>query len=203
MPLPETISVRYTDEEAGYVTVRPVVRQTFRLNELLDMILSVAGKDVVRVQQLLRSGTVVYHFYRYSWEGFDADPAELAEALTRFPDADPARPFVPEQCTIALLESGGPTPRHLLELHRDAVSKRRIFHRQSFWVRLLEIAVHEEVHYHGYSYGRRADLYRLDLDAENVTQIADAAERLASGNPRTTLSALHAAVSILFVCQRT
>jgi hypothetical protein len=203
MPLPETIPVRYTDEEAGYVTVRPVVRQTFRLNELLDMILSVAGKDVARVQQLLRSGTVVYHFYRYSWEGFDADPAELAMALARFPDADPARPFVPEQCTIALLESGGPTPRHLLELHQASVSKRRIFRRQSFWDRLLEIAAHEKLHYHGYSYGRRADLYRLDLDAENVAQIADAAERLASGNPRRTLSALHAAASILFVCPRT
>ena len=77
MPLPETIPVRYTDEEAGYVTVRPVVRQTFRLDELLDMVLSVAGKDVTRVRQLLHSGTVVYHFYRYSWTGFDADEAEL------------------------------------------------------------------------------------------------------------------------------
>ena len=62
MPLPETIPVRYTEEEAGYVTVRPLVRQTFRLDELLDMILSVAGKDVARVRQLLHSGTVVYHF---------------------------------------------------------------------------------------------------------------------------------------------
>ena len=64
MPLPETIPVRYTEEEAGYVTVRPIVRQTFRLDELLDMILSVAGKDAARVRQLLHSGTVVYHFYR-------------------------------------------------------------------------------------------------------------------------------------------
>jgi len=62
VPLPETIPVRYTEEEAGYVTVRPVVRQTFRLTELLDMILSVAGKDTARVRQLLHSGTVVYHF---------------------------------------------------------------------------------------------------------------------------------------------
>jgi hypothetical protein len=67
MPLPETIPVRYTDEEAGYVTVRPVVRQTFLLEELLDMILSVAGKDAARVRQLLHSGTIVYHFFRYSW----------------------------------------------------------------------------------------------------------------------------------------
>src|ERR1700692_1617781 len=98
MPLPETIPVRYTDEEAGYVTVRPVVKQTFRLEELLDMILSVAGKDVTRVRQLLHSGTVVYHFYRYSWIGFDAEEGELAAALAKFPDAAPSRPFVGSHC---------------------------------------------------------------------------------------------------------
>ena len=202
MPLPETIAVRYTDEEAGYVTVRPVVRQTFRLEELLDMVLSVAGKDVTRVKQLLHSGTVVYHFFRYSWTGFDAEEAELSAALAKFPDADPARPFAPDQCALALLESGGVNPRHILELHRAAGSKRRLFRRQSFWERLLEIAVTEQLHYHGYSYGRRADLYRLDLDGENVFLIEQAAERLAPGSLRAALSALHTAASILFVCPR-
>ena len=81
MPLPETIPVRYTDEEAGYVTVRPVVRQTFSLEELLDMILSVAGKDVTRVRQLLQSGTIVYHFYRYSWTGFEIGRASCRERV--------------------------------------------------------------------------------------------------------------------------
>src|SRR5450432_930482 len=122
MPLPETIPVRYTDEEAGYVTVRPVVRQTFRLDELLDMLLSVAGKDIGRVRQLLHSGTIVYHFYRYTWYGFDADEAELAAALARFPDADSSRPFPPAQCTVVLFESGGSNPRHLMELPRAAGS---------------------------------------------------------------------------------
>src|SRR5579864_2994997 len=168
MPLPETIPVRYTDEEAGYVTVRPVVRQTFQLSELLDMVLSVAGKDVTRVRQLLHSGTVVYHFYRYSWAGFDVDEAELAAALARFPDADPARPFSPDECTLAIFESGGANPRHLMELPRAAGSKRRIFRGKSFWERLLEIAVNGKVNYHGYSYGRRADMYRLDLDGGNT-----------------------------------
>jgi hypothetical protein len=202
MPLPETISVRYTDEEAGYVTVRPVVRQTFRLNELLDMVLSVAGKNVTRVRQLLHSGTVVYHFFRYTWTGFDVDEAELAAALARFPDADPSRPFAPEQCNLALLESVGPNPRYILELHRAAGSKRRLFREKSFWERLLEIAMKEKVHYHSYSYGRRADLYRLDLNSENVFQLSESAERLAPGNVRATLTALHGAASILFVCPR-
>src|ERR1700676_1344415 len=89
MPLPETIPVRYTEEEAGYVSFRPVVRQTFRTHELLDMVLSVTGKDAARVRQILRSGTVVFHFYRYWWEGFEVDEAELAALLAHFPDPDP------------------------------------------------------------------------------------------------------------------
>ena len=182
--------------------MRPLVRQTFRLDELLDMILSVAGKDVARVRQLLHSGTVVYHFYRYSWAGFDVDEAELAAALAKFPDADPARPFSPERCTNAVFDSAGANPRHLLDLDRAIASKRRIFRGQSFWERLVEIAAAENPSYQKYSYGRRADLYRLDLDAENMSRIEDAANRLASGKLRSALRVLDSAASILFVCPR-
>ncbi len=202
MPLPETIPVRYTDEEAGYVTVRPVMRQTFRLDELLDMLLSVAGKDVTRIRQLLNSGTVVYHFYRYSWAGFDADEAELGAALARFPDADPARPFSPAECTVAIFESGGAHPRHLMELPREGGSKHRLFRSQSFWDGLLEIAASEKVWYHGYSYGRHADVYRLDLDGENTGLIAEAAKRLAPRNLQNVVQVLAGSASILFVCPR-
>src|SRR6266403_1714423 len=54
MPLPETIAIRFTEDDAGYVTVRPVVRQTFRLAELADMVVSVTGKNAVRLQQIFR-----------------------------------------------------------------------------------------------------------------------------------------------------
>jgi len=202
MPLPETIPVRYTDEEAGYVTVRPIVKQTFQWSELLDMILSVTGKDVARVKQLLHSGTVVYHFFRYSWNGFDVDEHELAAALARFPDAEPARPFAPEQCAVAILETGGLNPRLIVELPRAAASKRRLFRGQSFWERLMEIASRENPRYYRYSYGRRADLYRLDLDGENVFEITEAARKLAPRTVRETMAALQTAASILFVCSR-
>jgi hypothetical protein len=202
VPLPETIAVRYTEEEAGYVTVRPLVRQTFRLDELLDMILSVAGKDAARVRQLLHTGTVVYHFYRYSWAGFDANETELTAALARFPDADPTRLFPPGQCTLAIIESGGISPRPLMELDRASGSKRRIFRGQSFWERLLEIAAEENPAYQKYSYGRRADIYRLNLDGENISRIEEAANRLSTGKLRSALQVLPGAASILFVCPR-
>jgi len=202
MPLLETISVRYTDEEAGYVTVRPIVRQTFRLDELLDMILSVTGKDAARVRQILHSGTIVYHFFRYSWTGFDADQTELTAALARFPDADPARAFAPDRCTVAIFESGGANPRHLMELPRSAGSKRRIFRGQSFWERLIEIADNDKVTYDRYSYGRRADLYRLDLNTENSEQITEAVKRLAPRSLQSLVRVLSGTASVLFVCPR-
>lgn len=202
MPLPETIAVRYTEEEAGYVTVRPLVRQTFRLNELLDMILSVAGKDVARIRQLLHSGTVVYHFYRYSWAGFDAGETELAAALAHFPDADPSRPFAAGRCNNAIFNSEGANPKHLLELDRAAASRRRLFRGQSFWQRLMEIAAASNPVYQEYSYGRRADLYRLNFNEEYFSQIAEAGNRLATGKLRSALRVLPGAASILFVCTR-
>jgi len=200
--LPETIPVRYTEEEAGYVTVRPVVRQTFRLDELLDMILSVTGKDAARIRQILHSGTVVYHFYRYLWAGFNADEAELSTALTRFPDADPARPFEADKCTLAVFESAGAHPKHLLELDRTTGLKRRIFRGHSFWERLIEIADNEKPPYQNYSYAHRADLYRLDLNGQNILLIAQAAESLAPGNLRSALRVLPDASRILLVCPR-
>ena len=200
--MPETIPVRYTEEEAGYVTVRPMVRQTFRLDELLDMILSVAGKDVTRVRQLLHSGTVVYHFFRYSWSAIDASDEELAAALARFPDADPSRPFAAEKCTNAIFDAAGATPRHLLDLERAAADKRRLFHGQSFWGALMEIAGEEKPGYENYSYGRRADLYRLFLDGEIVSRMEEAVEKLAVGKLRSALRVVDGSGSIVFVCPR-
>ncbi len=201
MALPETIPVRYTEEEAGYVSVRPVVRQTFRLNELLDMILRVTGKDVGRIRQILRSGTVTYHFYRYWWEGFDAGEAELNAALAAVPDPDPSRAFSPDACATIIFESGGPHPRVLLELDRAAASQRRWFRNQSFWERLLQIA-DQKPEYHTYSYAHRADLYRLELNGQNLAPIAQAAIRLAPRSLRPALRVLPHAARVVFVCPR-
>ena len=155
-----------------------------------------------RVRQLLRSGTVVYHFYRYSWAGIDADEAELAAALAKFPDADPSRPFPADKCTHAVFDSPGENPRHLLDLDRATGSRRRLFRGQSFWERLLEIAAEENLVYQKYSYSRRADLYRLDLDAETALLIEEAANRLAAGKLRAALRVLPSAACILLVCPR-
>src|SRR5258708_33859257 len=100
--------------------------------------------------------------------------------MTRYSYADPSRTFDADKCTMAIFAKGGPHPRHLLELDRSAGQKRRIFRGKSFWERLGEIAANEKPVYQNYSYGHRADLYRLDLNAENILAIAHAAKRLAT-----------------------
>src|SRR5258708_25512920 len=113
MPLPEYIAMRFTEEDAGYVTERHVVKQTFRLAELADMVVSVTGKNVSRIQQIFRSGTVVYNGYRYWWEGFASSENEVAGLLATFPDDDPTRLFDPAHVTDVALEIGGCRPPSL------------------------------------------------------------------------------------------
>lgn len=202
VPLPETIPVRYTEEEAEYLSVRPVVRQTFRLQELIDMVLSVTGKDLARIQHILRTGTVVFHFYRYRWQGFEADAEELAAMLARFPGDDPARAFRPEDCTAVLLESGGQPPRRSLELSREVTARKRWFRSHSFWDSLLALGQARAPVYQGYSYLRRADLYHQVVSAEQITALATEAARLAPRDLRAGLRELPEMARIVFVCPR-
>ncbi len=202
MSLPETVPVRYTEEEAEYLSVRPVVRQTFRLQELIDMVLGVTGKDLARVQQILRSGTVVFHFFRYWWSGFDADPEELAALLARFPDADPSRAFRAEHCTAVVLESGGQPARQSLEIRRAVASRRRFLRPRTFWDFLMDFSRVQPPAYLDYSYRHRADLYERAISAEQLAVFYGAAKRLAPRELQAQLRHLSAATRIVFVCPR-
>src|SRR5580692_5239769 len=189
VPLPETIAVKYTEEEAEYLSMRPLVRQTFRAPELVDMIVQVAGKDSARVQQLLRAGTVVFHSFRYWWQGFDPDAAALAEILAKYPDADPARPFRAADCAEVILESSGSPPRHSLRITPESVAKasplrkiaRALRRQPSFWKILMNFAEEFRPRYREYSYTRRADLYSIARTPAHITRLTQEA---ASHAPR-------------------
>lgn len=202
VPLPETIPVKYTEEEAEYLSLRPVVRQTFRIRELADMVLGVTGKDVPRIQQILRSGTVVFHSYRYWWQGFEADENELRALLAGFPDSDPARPFRIEDCSAVLFESRGHPPRHLAEIGRQAAAKKKLFRFRSFWDSLASLARAHEPSYVEYSYARRADLCALDVTPNELAVLLEDARRLAPRSLRAQLASLPATTRIVFVCPR-
>ncbi len=203
MPLPETIPVRFTEEEAEYVSIRPVRRQIFKLRELVDMILSVTGRDLPRVQQILRTGTIVFHFYRYWWQGFETDPAEISAVLAEFPSDDPTRAFSADACVTIVLESSMKT-RQSIDVNKKDADHRSLFASRSFWECLLGLAAPpQEIKYGGYSFARRADLYRVELSAEEAASLQRNAAKFASRAQRGAIETLGAVARVLYVCPRT
>jgi hypothetical protein len=201
VPLPETIPVRFTEEEADYVSIRPVKKQIFRLHELVDMILCVAGRDTTRVQQILRTGTIVFHFYRYWWQGIEADAAELGTVLATFPADDSTRAFQPEYCTMIVLESGV-TGRHPVEIDHAAAKRKPLFATRSLWDCLLASTASQMPAYAEYSYERRGDVYRVDFSPEEGATLHRNAVRLAPRAIQGALEALGSPARAIFICPR-
>ena len=210
MPLPETISAKYTEETAGHMSVRPVTSQTFRAPELVDMVVQVVGKDSHRVAQILRAGTITFHSYRYWWDGFSPEAEPLREILNTYPDAEPSRPFATDKCTAVILESSGSPPRRSLRITREEASKKRgflgFFSSGNFWEQLMKFGVdsgsRNKLHYREYSYALRADLYARTLTAEEVVRLAGDANRYAARELRAELIGLPSVSQIVMVCAR-
>jgi hypothetical protein len=202
MPLPETIAMRFTEEDAGYVTVRPVVKQTFRLGELADMVVSVTGKNLARVQQIFRAGTVVYNGYRYWWDGFASNENEVAGLLKLFPDDDPSRIFDPAQVTTVSLEIGGGTQRSLVGIARREAAARRLFQKWSPLEILLAAAHDSTPRYEKYSHSERADVYRVQLSFAAATSLLKQVTAAAPRGLRKKLAGLQPPVAILFFSPR-
>jgi hypothetical protein len=202
MPLPEHIPVRYTEEDAGYVSVRPVVKQVFRLHELADMVVSIAGKDPARVQQIFRSGTAVYHGYRYWWDGIAAEISEIAALLVAFPDDEPSRPFESSKATAALLEIDGGTQCHVVEILREEALVKKFLGSLSPWQVLLRSAASHTARYEKYSHARRADLFRISLPYDQAQQLLAALLEAAPRSLRHRWNNLRAPAAVTFVCPR-
>lgn len=201
MPLPETIPVRYTEEEAGYVTVRPLVQQIFRIHELADMVVRVTGKDAARVRQIFRAGTVVYNTYRYWWSGFEAAENELVALLESFPEDDPLRPFRERDCAAVLLEYGGGVTQGHIEIGREQASKKPFWRRRSLWDILAPREAAAPI-YAGYSHARGGDLYRRALTVEESQALVSEAARLAPRHLRLRFERLPVPLRLVYVCPR-
>jgi len=202
MPLPETIAMRFTEEDAGYVTVRPVVKQTFRLAELTDMVVSVTGKNASRVQQIFRAGTVVYNGYRYWWDGFASKEDEVTGLLALFPDDDPARVFDPAEVTAVSLEIGGGTQRSLVGIARREASAKKLFQKRNPWEILLKAAQDSTPRYEKYSHAERADVYRVHLPFEMAASLLKQVRNASPRVLRKKLSALQPPAALLFFIPR-
>jgi len=202
MPLPPQIPTRFTDESAGYVNFNPVTKQTFQLAELIDMVVSVVGKDASRVSHALHTGKVSYRGYRYEWESITATPQELQSLLVAFPNDDPSRPFQPAVATSVLLEFGGGAQSHLVEITRADASRRKLFSRQTPWNVLLAAATDRKPRYDSYSYAHKADLYRISLSYDQGAHLLAALIAVAPTPLRRAWRSFRPPSIVTFVCPR-
>ena len=148
------------------IAMTPVVAQDLELRELIDVLLSTTGKDMPRIQELLRRGSIVHGLSRYRWQAIDLGVEELRSIVASFPDPDPSISFRAEHCTQIVLI--GSTTR--LPLPKDAAAKRRLFKRRSFWDKLLEAT--PSPGYVNYSYREKADIFRAPIAPGHVREAA-------------------------------
>lgn len=171
------------------------------------MVLTVTGRDIPRIQKIFHSGTIVYHFYRYTWQGFDSDAAELSALLADFPEdfppGDPRRIFSPQSCAAVLIESAA-VGRQPVEMQRAAAEHKPLFASRSFWDCLIALAAANPTAatYSGYSFEHRADLFRLELSSEQSAALQRDAGHLAPRNLRPAIEALGVLPRIVFVSPR-
>jgi hypothetical protein len=202
MPLPEQIAVRYAEDDAGYLSMRPLVDQTFRLHELVDLVVSVVGKDAERVRKTLQKGAVVYNGYHYRWEPLAAEPGEVEALVAPFPEDDPSRPFDPEKIAAILFESGGGTQRSLTEVTATEAREKKLFAKTSALDALKSFAVANPPHYEKYSHAKRADLFRVTLAFESGQQLLAAMQEAAPLSLRRRWNTMRPPAVLTFVCPR-
>lgn len=174
------------------------------------MVLRVTGKDAARVQHILRTGTLVFNFYRYRWEGFEAESGELADVLAQFPDADATRKFAADVCDVILFTcaKSAPAPGQALlpsdalEIRRKDAEQRRLFRSRDFWKELMAVTQAARLQYAGYSYARQADVFEFALTSEQAAALALAAEKLAPPSMRIFAGKIASASRIVLLCSR-
>ena len=173
MALPQTVRVKLSSEAAESIAMTPVVAQEFPLRELIEHMLGVTGKDLPRIREVLRRGSMVAGASRFRWTGVEADEEELREVLATFPDAEPSRIFAAQRCARVVLRGG----RSPIELRREALDRKGLFQKQTFWGLLMAVAGTGEMRYAGYSYRDRADRFVRDFsvgEAERLRAASDA-----------------------------
>ena len=163
--LPKSIRVKLSSEEAGGVSITPVVVRDMLLTELVELMLDLTGKNPARLRELLLGGTLVSGASRFRWTALEVAMEDLGTLLASLPDPEPARPFAPERC----LRIEWPGLREAVP--KEALTGKRFLRRASFWDILAGLAAEVGPRYAGYSYRQRADRYVLEIPPEQVEHL--------------------------------
>jgi len=195
MALPPTVRVKLSSEAAGAISLTPVVAQEIPLRDLVEYMLAIAGKDEMRLREILLRGSLVSGGSRFRWTGWEPDTESLRELLATFPDPDPARPFVAARCVRTLLRGG----RQTVEIPRDAGLSRGFFQRATFWDVLMDVVGGASPAYASYSYRDRADRYLCDLGVAASGRLRSAAATVRFSTLRDRLQSVAFVQAEMFV----
>jgi hypothetical protein len=185
--LPEIVRVKISSEAAEFISLTPVVVREMPLRELIEALLGSAGKSPERIEGMLRSGSFVSGGSRFRWEGFTAGRAAVEALLATFPDPDPGRAFSAAACLRAILR--GPNAR--IEIERQTAREHRLFRRNCFWDRLMDMAQAAGTRYCGYSYRERADCYEISLTSADSKALRESAGLLRYSTLEAQVSRTH------------
>jgi hypothetical protein len=166
------VRVKLSSEAAEAISLTPVVVQELAVRDLIEHILGVTGKDEDRIAELILRGTLVSGASRFRWQGWECGREDVRALLATFPDPDPERAFFAANCVRAILRGG----RQSIDLRREAVERKGIFRRESFWDALMRVVTGGPAAYHAYSYRDRCDRYLRELTAIEADQIRAAAD---------------------------
>jgi hypothetical protein len=195
MALPDTIRVKLSSEAAEAISITPVVVRELPVRELVEHMLGVAGKDEPRIREMLLRGTLVSGASRFRWAGWEAEPESLRALLATFPDAEPERPFGASRCMRAVLRGG----RQAIELPREALMRKSLFQRTSFWETFLAVVAEARSDYAGYSYRDRADRYLRAFSVAETERVRAAAQAVKFSTLRDRIRSVAFAGAELFV----
>lgn len=162
--------MKVSADAADWVALTPVTLQEWPLERLMDRLLALTRKDAVRIQDLLRRGTLTSGSGRLRWDPIHAPLEEIEGLLRAYPENEPARLFAAERCIRALLGR--------VEITKEAGEVRRFLKRSTFWGELMRVAEAGAPQYVEYSYRDRADLFRLPCSVEQVRDIRQSARLL-------------------------
>jgi hypothetical protein len=180
MSLPDIVRVKLSSEVAESISITPVVVREMPIRELVEHMLGVAGKDEVRIHDLLLRGTLVSGASRFRWAGWEAGHDAIRELLASFPDSDPQRRFVPDLCVRATLRS----PVRRIEIPREIGRQKPLFRRASFWNVLMDVAASSETRYVEYSYRERTDCYSAVISLTALERLRESSNLLKFSTPQ-------------------
>ena len=78
------VAVKTSSEAVDDMKLSQVLEHNMTLRELVELIFPVTGRNIPRIQSVLRAGSMVRRMIRYRWAPLTVSPGELEVLLKDF-----------------------------------------------------------------------------------------------------------------------